>query len=85
MPLFAQGIGNIGDSTISKTAAQTGSKTTTTESSSSATIFSFNVCAPWPHATIYGEMACDHWTPWTLPWTYIPAAMYLLPLTTRLP
>ena len=44
MPLFAQGIGNVGDSTISKTAAQTGPKTTTTQSSSNADDFSFNVC-----------------------------------------
>ena len=50
MPSFAQGIGDVDESTINETAAQTGAKTTTTESSSNANEFSSNVCASWTHA-----------------------------------
>ena len=49
MPSFAQGIGDVDESTISETAAQTGAKTTT-ESSSNANEFSSNVCASGTHA-----------------------------------
>ena len=49
MPSFAQGIGDVDESAIKETAAQTGAKTTT-ESTSNANEFSSNVCASWTHA-----------------------------------